>query len=81
MIVNNKTGVVLCVSLVMVMLTTACALVIPTVRKGFSKNDKDDFIQRLDTDRNGKVSREEYMAAFDRMDKDGSDHIESTETP
>lgn len=40
---------------------------------------KDDFIQRLYTDRNGKVSRDEYIAAFDRMDKDGGSQIESTE--
>jgi Ca2+-binding EF-hand superfamily protein len=82
MTVNNKTGFVMCVSLlVTVLFITACGLVIPAVREGFSKNNKDDFIQHLDTNRNGKVSCEEYMAAFDRMDKDDSGQIESTEVP
>jgi len=83
MTANNKSGFVLCVSLLLllVLLLTSCGLVIGGAGRKFFKNNKDDFIQCLDTDQNGKVSRDEYMAAFDRMDKNGSGHIESTETP
>lgn len=50
-------------------------------RGSHSRSPGDGFIRLFDTDRDGSVSREEYLAAFDRLDRDGSGYIESTEAP
>jgi Ca2+-binding EF-hand superfamily protein len=44
-----------------------------------------DYLQRMDTDGDGRVSRAEYIAymsrGFDRIDADGNDVLEGDELP
>ncbi len=39
------------------------------------------FIQHLDTDGDGKVSKEEFLAEFDRLDQNQDGYIEESEAP
>jgi len=66
--------------LVLMFLFTVSVLVQP----GISGNEKGNFIQNFDQDKDGKVSKEEFRGsdrAFNRFDRNQDGYIDETEVP
>ena len=73
-------------ALLMVLPLAGSVLVVPALATGQSRVDTTgDYLQRIDSDGDGRVSLDEYLAwmgyAFERMDADGDGVLSATELP